>query len=75
LRSATSRACASPSLSRSLEDLLTILDRVSAAGAKFRSLTAERSIAGLLNALEACASIFKHAQCVNYFEASGYDAS
>jgi hypothetical protein len=35
----------------------------------------EIPLAGLLNALEARASIFKHAQCVNYFEASGYDAS
>jgi hypothetical protein len=34
---------------------------------------AERSVAGLLNALEACAEIFKPTQCVNYFKACGYD--
>jgi transposase len=33
---------------------------------------AERSVAGLLNALEACAEIFKPTQCVNYFKACGY---
>jgi transposase len=36
---------------------------------------AERSVAGLLNALEARASFFKPVQCVNDFEARGYDAS
>ena len=34
---------------------------------------AERSVAGLMNALEACAEIFKPAECVNYFKACGYD--
>ena len=34
---------------------------------------AERSVAGLMNALETCAEIFKPAQCVNYFKAWGYD--
>ncbi len=34
---------------------------------------AERSVVGLLNALEAYAEIFKPAQCVNYFNACGYD--
>src|SRR5271165_3867887 len=34
---------------------------------------AERTIAGLLIALDACADIFKPAECVNYFNACGYD--
>ena len=34
---------------------------------------AERTIAGLLIALAACADIFKPAECVNYFAACGYD--
>ncbi len=34
---------------------------------------AERTLTGLLNALEACAEIFKPVECVNYFMACGYD--
>ena len=34
---------------------------------------AERPVAGLTNALNACAEIFKPAECVNCFEACGYD--
>jgi transposase len=34
---------------------------------------AERSVAGLMNALEACAEIFNPVECVNYFKACGYD--
>ena len=34
---------------------------------------AERSVAGLLRALKACADIFKPAECENYFTACGYD--
>src|SRR5208283_5093565 len=34
---------------------------------------AERSVAGLLIALDACADIFKPAECANYFKACGYD--
>ena len=34
---------------------------------------AERTVAGLLSALEACADIFKPAECVKYFKACGYD--
>ncbi len=34
---------------------------------------AERTVAGLLIALDACADIFKPAECVNYFRACGYD--
>ena len=33
----------------------------------------ERTVAGLLIALDACADIFKPAECVNYFKACGYD--
>jgi len=36
---------------------------------------AERSVAGLMRALEACADIFKPAECANYFEACGYDTT
>ena len=36
---------------------------------------AERSVAGLMRALEACADIFKLAECANYFEACGYDTA
>ena len=36
---------------------------------------AERTVAGLLIALDACADIFKPAECVNYFKACGYDTS
>jgi len=34
---------------------------------------AERTVAGLMNALDACADIFKPAECANYFKACGYD--
>ena len=34
---------------------------------------AERTVAGLMSALEACAGIFKPAECANYFKACGYD--
>jgi len=34
---------------------------------------AARSVAGLMRALEACADIFKSAECENYFKAFGYD--
>ena len=34
---------------------------------------AERTIAGLLAALDACADIFKPAECANYFRACGYE--
>jgi transposase len=34
---------------------------------------AERTVAGLLIALEACADIFQPAECTNYFAACGYD--
>ena len=34
---------------------------------------AERTVAGLLNALDACSDIFKPAECANYFRACGYD--
>jgi transposase len=34
---------------------------------------AERTVAGLLAALDACADIFKPGECKNYFRASGYD--
>ena len=36
---------------------------------------AERSVAGLMRALEACVDIFKPAECANYFEACGYDTA
>ena len=36
---------------------------------------AERTVAGLLNALETCAEIFKPIECVNYFKACGYDTT
>ncbi len=34
---------------------------------------AERTVTGLLNALQACAEIFKPDECMNYFKACGYD--
>jgi hypothetical protein len=34
---------------------------------------AERTIASPLRELDACADIFKPAECANYFEACGYD--
>jgi len=34
---------------------------------------AERTVAGLLAALDACADIFKPAECRSYFRACGYD--
>jgi transposase len=36
---------------------------------------AERTVAGLMRALEACADIFKSAECTNYFAACGYDTT
>ena len=34
---------------------------------------AERTVVGLMNALDACAEIFKPNECANYFKACGYD--
>ncbi len=34
---------------------------------------AERTVVGLMNALETCAEIFKPVECLNYFSACGYD--
>jgi transposase len=34
---------------------------------------AERTVAGLIAFLEACADLFKPEECKNYFEAAGYD--
>jgi transposase len=34
---------------------------------------AERTVAGLMTALDACADIFKPVECENYFAACGYD--
>ena len=34
---------------------------------------AARTVSGLMNALDACADIFKSAECANYFKACGYD--
>jgi len=36
---------------------------------------AERTVAGLMRALETCTDIFKPAQCTNYFAACGYDTT
>jgi transposase len=36
---------------------------------------AERTVAGLMGALEACADILKSAECTNYFAARGYDTT
>jgi len=36
---------------------------------------AERTVAGLICALEACADIFKPTECTNYFAACGYDTT
>jgi hypothetical protein len=33
------------------------------------------TVAGLMSALEACADIFKPAECKNYFTACGYDTA
>ena len=42
--------------------------------AYLRKIT-ERTVAGLMRALEACADIFKPAECENYFAACGYDTA
>ncbi|MDR3424344.1 MAG: IS630 family transposase, partial [Alphaproteobacteria bacterium] len=34
---------------------------------------AERTVGGLMRALETCADIFKPTECKNYFAACGYD--
>jgi transposase len=34
---------------------------------------AERTVVGLIKALDACANIFKPGECANYFKACGYD--
>jgi len=36
---------------------------------------AERTVAGLMSALENCANIFNPAECENYFKACGYDTN
>ena len=36
---------------------------------------AERTVAGLMRALETCADIFKPTECKNYFSACGYDTT
>ena len=33
---------------------------------------AERTVAGLMRALETCAEIFKPSECTNYFKSCGY---
>ena len=33
---------------------------------------AERTVAGLIRALETCAEIFKPSECINYFKSCGY---
>ena len=35
---------------------------------------AKRTVAGLMNALDACAEIFNPKECENYFKAYGYDS-
>lgn len=35
---------------------------------------AERTVAGLITALDACAEIFNPNECTNYFKACGYDS-
>ena len=35
---------------------------------------AKRTVEGLMNALDACAEIFKPSECENYFKACGYDS-
>jgi transposase len=39
----------------------------------FARKMAERTVAGLLAALDACADLFKPAECENYFRARGYE--
>ena len=34
---------------------------------------AERTVAGLMRALETCAEIFNPSQCTNYFKSCGYE--
>jgi transposase len=34
---------------------------------------AQRTVAGLMSALQACANIFKPSECANYFKACAYD--
>ncbi len=34
---------------------------------------AERTVAGLISALETCADIFQPSQCTNYFKSCGYE--
>ena len=36
---------------------------------------AERTVAGLMRALQACADIFKSAECANYLAVCGYDTT
>jgi hypothetical protein len=36
---------------------------------------AERTVAGLIAALEGCADLFKAGECENYFESCGYDST
>ena len=36
---------------------------------------AERTVAGLMRAIDACAHFFKPAECTNYFAACGYDTT
>jgi hypothetical protein len=36
---------------------------------------AERTVAGLMRALQACADIFKSTECTNYFAACGYETT
>ena len=49
----------------------TVRGQISQLGS--RRKIAERTVTGLMNALETCAHIFKPAECVNYFKACGYD--
>lgn len=53
-------------------DLNPIEKAFSKLKASLRKL-AERTVAGLINALESCADLFKLHECENYFVACGYD--
>ena len=58
----------SPSLQSRYEPIEKAFSKLKA----FLRKLAERTVAGLIRALETCAEIFKPSECINYFKSCGY---
>ena len=52
---------------------IVVMDNPAHKGPRVLRKIAERTVAGLIRALETCAEIFKPSQCTNYFKSCGYE--